>query len=168
MHEYVPHDEYGPNCGEQVIFSNEGGLEGLTTAERVKIYLTSSLCALRSALKAVLEIKRKDSEAIIVVQGDHGTQFLGGMNMWKRELKDINMEMPFVQERMSILNYVSLPADCSLDLSAATTNVLTAQAAISCALGYMPNLDSAISYWGMYEENPSYGIVKKIIGFRNE
>ena len=78
------------------------------------------------------------------------------------------MEMPFVQERMSILNYVSFPADCNIDLSATTTNVLTAQAAISCALGYMPNLDLAKSYWGMYEGHASYGIVKKIIGFRNE
>jgi len=163
VHEFAPHEFYGPNCGERLKSTT-----GFSTTENVKRYLTSSLCALRSSLKAVLEIKRKDSEAIIVVQGDHGTQFLGGQNMWKRELKDINIEMPAVQERMSILNYVSLPADCNLDLSAATTNVLTSQAAISCALGYMPKLDSAKSYWGMYEDNPSYGVVKKIIGFRNE
>jgi hypothetical protein len=167
VHELVPHDMVGADCGEGLKLNTKDFSRG----EMVKLYLASSLCALRSALKAVLEIRKKDSDAIIVLQGDHGSYFTnkGGFSgLFGLDLKDVNIERPDIQERMSILNYISFPADCTLDLSTLTTNVLTAQAAISCALGHKPNLSPALSYWGVYEENPDFGIVKKIVGFRKK
>ena len=63
---------------------------------------------------------------------------------------------------MNIINYVSLPDKCNVNYQLKTTNVLTAQTVISCALGFNPILGDPLMFWGNYENNPSFGLVKEL------
>jgi len=166
IHELSPHLPYiyNPDC----TIMKEGRDTGeLSEVEIVQSnYLKTSFCALRSALAASKKIASLDPDAIIVIQADHGSSVPLAKNQGSAYVntlrEDVNLENDVVALRMGIVNLIRVPEYCNKFTDLALDNVQSIRLAVSCGFGFEPILGKARSFWGFYEENPSFGSVVEL------
>ncbi len=122
----------------------------------MKYYIDNLKCTNIRIKKAVEEIVKNDSEAIIIIQGDHGTWFTNLSE--DKESKPIKKwsEEEF-KERFSILNMFRLPNQCRKYLYPSITLVNTFPVVISCITGKNPILEKDLligkTYQGIDKDN---------------
>ena len=111
-------------------------------------YYQSIQCTFNKVSSLLSIIKVQDPDALIVIQGDHGTDF--NYN-WK--LSPLSISDQVMLERFSIFNAIKLPDDCKKPQSLSYSNVDTIQLVLSCIEEGVnevnpQNLSYAGAYWG--------------------
>jgi hypothetical protein len=114
-------------------------------------------CVNRQIGELVARIVAKEKDAIIIIQGDHGTSFF--MN-WKAALKD--WPRKGVLERLSPLNAIRLPERCAGTLYPTMSLVNTFRVVFACLEGRQPDLLPDISYISPDSDSREFGHVLRI------
>jgi len=99
----------------------------------------------------------KDPDSIIVIQGDHGTEFNYD---WYASPKTLNYDS--LNERFAIFNAIKLPKDCDQPLSFQYDNVDTIKLVMACI-----NRTNAVqprnkSFAGVYWGNNEFGYLTEV------
>jgi hypothetical protein len=106
------------------------GLVGWSTAVSVKrAYVDQLQCVNRMTLAAVESLLARDPEAIMIIQGDHGTWRIGGLRSRPRTGW---MATPEAEELFAILNAYRLPARCRRRLYDTISPVNSFRVVLSC------------------------------------
>jgi len=110
-----------------------------------KAYVGSVKCANRKVLELVDRISKIDPTAIIVVQGDHGSEFT------------VNWDQPIsswpdssIRERGSFLNLIKAPPRCAPWLDRSLAQVNTARFVLGCVRGRSPQYLPQRTYLSSY------------------
>ena len=122
----------------------------------MKYYIDNLKCTNIRIKKAVEEIVKNDSKAIIIIQGDHGTWFTNlSEDKESKPIKEWSEEE--FKERFSILNMFRLPNQCRKYLYPSVTLVNTFPVVISCITGKNPILEKDLligkTYQGIDKDN---------------
>lgn len=156
VHHLSPHPPYifKPDC--EVRESYEFDFKGWSEDARA-YFLDNLACTNRKALELVDMILLSDPDAIIVLQGDHGSAFT------------VPWDVPFeewpqsaIRERSSILNLIRLPGRCESSLHPQIDNVNTIRAVLSC-VGAAMHPGKVRSFIGTYSKHgPDAGTIREI------
>lgn len=123
----------------------------------IKSYHQSINCVLKELFMVIENIIYKDPDSIIVIQGDHGTEFNYD---WYASPKTLNYDS--LNERFSIFNAIKLPKDCDQPLSFQYDNVDTIKLVMACI-----NRTNAVqprnkSFAGVYWGNNEFGYLTEV------
>jgi hypothetical protein len=158
-HDLVTHPPFMRGAGCQ---RNDKAGEAMATwdDDRRSAYAGAVQCANSRALSMVDQILSRDPNALIVLQGDHGSAF--GID-WDRPAREWPIEA--LRERRSFLNLVRAPADCRQWLSHPLGQINTARFVVACVegrapqylpeRGYMPD-DTASHETGIMAAQPDF------------
>jgi hypothetical protein len=102
-------------------------------------------------------IVAKDPDAIILIQGDHGTAFL--MN-WKLPLKD--WPAAGNAERLAPMNAIRLPERCATTLYPTMSLVNSFRAVFACLENRKPEFLPDISYISPDSDSREFGQVLRV------
>ena len=117
--------------------------------ENIEGYPASYQCALKTVQKFMKKINATDPEAIVIFQGDHGSNGL-----------DLEMtEKEKYQFRGRIFNAIKAPEACFDKYGLPQTNVNTVRFALNCAYGFKLPYRRNIHYWSFYERDLEWGTV---------
>jgi hypothetical protein len=124
-------------------------------------YVDNVRCVNRVILDLVDRILAEDPNAIVVVQGDHGTAFgIDERKLSERPLKDWPEEV--VAERASAMNLIRAPQECRQWLYPAISQVNTARFILACLSRRQPAYVPERAFAAWYESSPSFGEVRPI------
>ena len=84
--------------------------------DEVNDYKLSSLCVLKKISEFIRYIEKFDSNAVIIIQGDHGFSANNDVNSRDR----------------SVFNLVKIPNNCNLSLKPVTNNIDTFKNILRC------------------------------------
>jgi hypothetical protein len=155
QHYMQVHDNrFNADCTERI---SDGDNSDLAESERRSRYISAIKCANPIILNAIDSIVRRDPQAIIVIQADHGTGFR--MN-WEGRLADETSAAR--HERTAILNLILLPARCQGSLYPEIGTVNTMRAVLGCVNGTNPDFLEELSFLCLYENSVDFGKVVKI------
>lgn len=105
--------------------------------EKKREYVESLKCINRQLIELTDSIIKKDPDAIIVIQGDHGSEFI-----WAGEEQKPLMEWSreAFEERTAILNLARFPAQCRDSLYPTMSSINTFPLIFACIDGKKPDL----------------------------
>ncbi|MCH7687921.1 MAG: hypothetical protein IH899_14785 [Planctomycetes bacterium] len=103
------------------------------------LYIESLKCVNRRLLGTIDEILRAFPDSIIIVQGDHGSGFLG-KETGNGDDADLAWDPGAIVERLNILNAMLLPERCRHYAYDTITPVNTFRLVIGCLSGHAPRL----------------------------
>lgn len=157
IHHFPPHDpyKYKKDCTIRDFF--EFDLTSMAADEEIPLYLDNVGCTQKRILQIAEFLAANDPEATVVFQGDHGADF------------DLDWELPLndwtdraIDERLSIINFLKVPAACQPFLNDSLNNVNSIRLAVACGLDRDPVLLENLSFLGGYESNPDFGSLRKV------
>ncbi len=109
-------------------------------------------CVNAQALTLLRKIAQTDSDAIIIVQSDHGTAFSGQFKKKASEWSDSDL-----WERFGVLNAMRLPPSCRNDITMDQTLVDTFPLVLACLTGREFKPRPGRIFVTPYDDNPEYG-----------
>jgi len=151
IHEMMPHPPYVTrNC--EPIF----GTGNVYVGPNHRDYYNSSIACLNKKIQKFIKfIDEKDKEAIIVIQGDHGSKFKK-----IKTNKFIDLSKEYFNERFSNFNAFRLPKDCEQHLYDSIGTVNSIRLVVACASGVKPKFTEDKNYFSAYKiMMDSYGKV---------
>jgi len=123
----------------------------------IKGYTDYLQCVNKQMTELLDRILSKDPDALIVIQGDHGTSFFLD---WRKPLKDWSKRG--VSERLAPLNAMRLPAQCRDTLYPTMSLINTFPAIFACLEHKKPSYLPDISYISPDTNNPEFGHVLRV------
>jgi len=151
IHQLSPHPPYTFEADCKIRENYDFGLGAWEEADK-PLYADNVKCLNKKLLTFVRLIKAKDPEAIVIVTGDHGTNF-----------QKNGIVLP---GRMQVLSLVSFPKkQCDISQLAQDTNSINlVRMAYACAGGKPVNLLKNRMFFGNYQdfENSSNGFVRRV------
>lgn len=123
----------------------------------IKGYTDYLQCVNKQTVELIDRILNKDRDAIIVIQGDHGTSFFLD---WTKPLKDWSKRG--VSERLAPLNAMRLPEQCRDTLYPTMSLINTFPAIFACLEHRKPAFLPDISYISPDTNNPEFGHVLRV------
>ena len=118
-------------------------------------YVGAIHCLNRRTLALIDLIVKSDPNALIVLQGDHGSAF--GMN-WSLPMSQ--WPLASIRERRSFLNVVRAPADCRRWLDHPMGQINTARFVVACVEGRAPQYLAERGYMSTYFDGGEAGVVR--------
>ena len=112
-------------------------------------YYQSVKCALNDVTKLLDIINEQDPDAIVVIQGDHGTTFTISQNEWSNN--SLLIEKSELQQRFSIFNAIKVPRHCDQPKSLKLGNVETIQIVMACLKNEKAKEPINLSYTGNFK-----------------
>ena len=112
-------------------------------------YYQSVKCALNDLTKLLDIINEQDPDAIVVIQGDHGTSFTISQNEWSNN--SLLIEKSELQQRFSIFNAIKVPRHCDQPKSLKLGNVETIQIVMACLKNEKAKEPINLSYTGNFK-----------------
>ena len=126
VHQLTPHPPYvTENC--KPIFGT--GKESWNDPEFKNYYNSSILCLNKQVTDLINAINKHDKDALIVIQGDHGSDFNDNSHLFN------NLNHNYFIERFSIFNALKLTKDCNRNLYDNIGDINSARLVIACASG---------------------------------
>ncbi len=123
----------------------------------IENYHQSINCVLKELFTILEKINDEDPNAIVVIQGDHGTEF--NYDWWENpEL--LNYEN--LHERFSIFNAIKLPENCEKPMSLQYDNVDTIKLVMSCIYQTKAPEPKNKSYAGVYWGHEKFGYLTDV------
>lgn len=155
-HHLAPHPPYfrDSECEQRSLERDDWN--GWSDDERAA-YVGALRCVNRQVLALIDEILRDDPEALIVLQGDHGTAF--GMD-WSLPIHSWPAQA--VEERTSFLNLVRSPPECAETLQRPMGQLNTMRFVIACIEQVAPDYLPERSYLSSY----TAGVAGPVVLFR--
>ena len=151
IHNLSPHPPYFDNSC--VINLGSGKKEwGI-----IENYHQSINCVLKELFIVLEKINDKDPNGIVVIQGDHGTEFNYD---WKKNPEILNYEN--LHERFSIFNAIKLPENCEKPMSLQYDNVDTIKLVMSCIYQTKAPEPKNKSYAGVYWGHEKFGYLTDV------
>jgi hypothetical protein len=117
-------------------------------------YRNQVACLNHEVLDFIDKVIAKDPGAIMIFQGDHGTDFQDQFNTNLKEWTPAQVE-----ERMAIFNTYRLPKDCQNLLYPSISPVNSLRVVVACLGGTVPKLLPDRKFLVTYENRPDYGSV---------
>jgi phosphoglycerol transferase MdoB-like AlkP superfamily enzyme len=151
IHQMMPHPPYvTENC--ESIF----GTGNVYVDHKHRDYYNSSISCLNKKIKKLVKfIDEKDKDAIVVVQGDHGSRFKENNT---NKFADISNE--YFVERFSNFSAFRLPEYCNQYLYDSIGTVNSVRLVVACASGVAPKLIDDKNFYAAYKrENDTFGKV---------
>ena len=122
-----------------------------------QMYVNSIKCLENQLLPILAFIEKKDPDAIIIVQGDHGSEFIyAAENAWNGNHQASKMAL---KERFSAFNAIKMPSSCLVNLPKSLGNVNTIRLALACAAGIKPKLLEEKHFIANFETHQDFGKV---------
>jgi hypothetical protein len=118
-------------------------------------YLDAVICVNRKVEQLVDRILAMDPRALIVLQGDHGSEFTID---WQQPIAD--WPPAAIRERTSFLNLVRAPPACEAQLDRPLGQVNTARFVIACAEGQPVDYLPENTYLSTYANGPDARVVR--------
>ncbi|OGT39479.1 MAG: hypothetical protein A3F12_02935 [Gammaproteobacteria bacterium RIFCSPHIGHO2_12_FULL_38_14] len=156
VHIIMPHPPYRTQSCER---DNRYQITGLINKDLyfklTKHMYSNSIKCLENQLIPVLEsIMKQDPDAIIIVQGDHGSGFPYSVEQAKNQVSKNALN-----EMFSAFNAIKMPSACYNHLPASLGNVNTIRLALACAAGVNPKLLEEKHFIAYYETQHGFGKV---------
>lgn len=145
VHSLITHPPFylGADCNTRDL--DQSDVEG--NRRNREAYIGALACANRRVIGLVDRIQRDDPNAIVVVQGDHGSELT------------IDWDMPiprwpdsFIRERASFLNLIKAPPVCKLWLDRSIAQINTARFVLGCARRQKPQYLEDRTYLSSYSK----------------
>ena len=122
-----------------------------------KMYSNSIKCLTKQLLPILKFISKQDPDAIIIVQGDHGSGFYyEAENAWNSDNQASKIAL---NERFSGFNAIKMPSSCVVNLPVSLGNVNTIRLALACAAGIKPKLLEEKHFIAHFETHHDFGKV---------
>jgi len=152
-HDLGPHPPFARDA--QCKRSTRAGEGSLTWFDdRRSAYAGALQCLNSRILELVDFIVQHNPNALIVLQGDHGSAF--GLK-WDEPMT--NWSLDSIRERRSFLNLVRAPADCRKWLDHPMGQINTARFVVACVEGRPPEYLPERGYMSTYE-GPESGLIR--------
>ena len=144
VHQLTPHPPYVNQQCEPI---HGTGKESWNEPKYKNDYNSSILCLNKKLIKLIQLINQKDKEAIVVIQGDHGSNFR------EKKLKFKELPKEYFIERFSNFNALRLPNECNKHLYDNIGSVNSIRLVTACAAKISPVLINDKSFYGGYDLN---------------
>jgi hypothetical protein len=124
--------------------------------DRRDAYAGAIQCLNGRLIEMVDNIIRRDPNALIVLQADHGSAF---SMKWAQPMA--NWTLDSIRERRSYLNLVRAPADCQPWMDHPLGQINTARFVVGCVEGRAPQYLPERGYMSTYVKGPELGLVRR-------
>ena len=161
-HLLVPHPPFTRNAQCERIASDNISLKGWKELP-VKAYTDYLQCANRQLTHVIDRIIAKDPDAVILIQGDHGTAFLMD---WKLPLKEWTATGN--AERLAPMNAIRLPKRCDDILYPTMSLVNSFVGVFACLEGRSPEFLPDISYISPDSDSKEFGHVRRVDPYKDD
>lgn len=167
-HSYPPHPPfiYAADCSirDEIIHDygpmRDWGDDAAGRARYRQLYAESAECVSRQMVFFAREIVRRDPDAIVIIQSDHGSDT---MVDWSPEIPLSRWPANAVEERFGILNAIRVPARCSQWQYDTMSPVNTFRLVLGCMQDAPPDLLPDRSFVASYENHPDFGLVHEYL-----
>ena len=123
-------------------------------------YYHSVKCVLNDLTKLLDIINEQDPDAIVVIQGDHGTTFTISQNEWSNN--SLLIEKSELQQRFSIFNAIKVPRHCDQPKSLKLGNVETIQIVMACLKNEKAKEPKNLSYVGSWKFDQTTDVTDRL------
>jgi hypothetical protein len=152
MHSFPPHP---PKSFNRDCSIYRGPMTSVMWNQK-RVYATDVRCVSQHFLTMFDKIVARDPEAVVIVQGDHGSSFNSKLvtrpESWPEEA---------FEERFGILMAARVPPGCRDDLYSSLSPVNVFRLVLSCLSGQPPDLVPDASYSSAYEKSEHFGRLYK-------
>ena len=162
-HLLAPHEpwRYNSDCSPFIDLLESSGNKltnkAVGTPEYKDKYLNEVKCLNKDVEKLVESIEKKDPNAIVVIQSDHGPQTADQFSRPFEKWTDLE-----ILERFAILSAFKLPEECQSSLYRNISPVNNLRVVLGCLEKKNPKLLEDLSYFATYEDGKFIETIKKI------